>query len=375
MTLRLVKMELREIKIPFRFSFKHSLATRSAANNLLVILTADSGATGFGEVLPREYLTGESLSSCWEDLRTRWWPRLKELKFLESDSPLPTLRPLYLEADSERKTASYAGLDIAACDAWGRATGTPLQKLFGAAAFPVRLSAPLGAGKVSSVKLLALIFKLLGFREFKLKVDGNNIVPLVTAVRNIIGYNCSLRLDANAAWNLPEALALAQFLQEMNISSVEQPFPVGNNSELASLRNSGVRVMADESLCALADARELLSRSCADLWNLRLAKVGGFSGVRELAELGKRHGVKFQSGVLVGETSLLAAAQRCCLGLAEWEHVEYGFPKVLLKRDPFRGGPGGYLGSGHACPERPGLGVEPVQKILSRITVRREVFD
>ncbi len=64
----------------------------------------------------------------------------------------------------------------------------------------------------------------------------------------------------------------------------------------------------------------------------------------------------------MGETALISAAARACLGLCPYLHVEYGYPKVLLKIDPFQGDPGGYSGTGRPLGDDYGLGVSPEAK-------------
>ena len=77
----------------------------------------------------------------------------------------------------------------------------------------------------------------------------------------------------------------------------------------------------------------------------------------------------------MGETSLISAAARACLGLCPFLHVEYGYPRILLKIDPFQGDPGGYGGIGRPLGDAFGLGVTPRQDLLDQVTVKREVLE
>jgi hypothetical protein len=191
---------------------------------------------------------------------------------------------------------------------------------------------------------------------------------------------------------------MARELQQFDVSSVEQPIPAGNVQDLARVqREGGLPVMADESLCTLADAQTLLAEQAADIWNLRLAKIGGFTGLLAMLQLAgyplppalagqapaphlnrggeaRRYRPKMHLGVLVGETSLISAAARACLGLGPFLHVEYGYPRLLLKIDPFRGDPGGYSGRARPLGDDFGLGVSPRQRLLDEVTVRREIL-
>ena len=56
------QIELYHIQIPFRLPFQHSLAVHQASNNLVVKLTAEQGISGYGEGVPRDFVTGESMA-------------------------------------------------------------------------------------------------------------------------------------------------------------------------------------------------------------------------------------------------------------------------------------------------------------------------
>lgn len=376
MSLRITRLEVREVKIPFRFTFKHALAERNVAHNLIVVAHTDTGHAGFGEILPREYLTGETIASAWADLRDRWWPRLRMLEFSETENPVVRLRPVYLEADGARRTGSYAGIDVAVVDAWARSVKKTGATLFGQTPPAEQsLTWPLGGGGVRSVKWSARVGKLFGFRDFKLKTGREDDRERLRCVRRVLGTGRDLRVDANAAFTVEAALARAAMLREFGVSSVEQPIPAGDCAGLARIeREGGIPVMADESLCTLADARALIAAKAASLWNLRLAKVGGFTGFLELLALARAHNIGVHHGVLVGESPVLTAAARACAGLADYTHVEYGFAGVLLKKNIFTGWDRVYSGRGRPLGNAFGLGITPILPVFDSVTVRREIF-
>jgi L-alanine-DL-glutamate epimerase-like enolase superfamily enzyme len=130
--------------------------------------------------------------------------------------------------------------------------------------------------------------------------------------------------------------------------------------------------MADESLCSVQDAEALLPVGAGIRWNLRLAKVGGFTGLLELAALARTHGIPCQLGALVGETSILTAAARACLGITDFRWVESAFPRLLLRTDPVVGG--ALATRPVAAPlsnTTPGLGVALAERAVKRLLVAR----
>jgi L-Ala-D/L-Glu epimerase len=398
MTLRFRHLELREVKIPFRFAFKHTLAVRREAHNLILTLHSENGTIGYGEVIPRPYLTGESIDSAWQDIYSHYLPALRDLQFEVSQYPYEALQPVFSWATNQRKTAAYAGLDLAVWDAWAKTARRPGYSLFGQSRpLSAALTCPLGTGSFRYLWRVASLTKFLGFEHYKLKVGRIQDLAAVRLIRRIIGPRCDLRVDANGGWEVDQAISMARELQQFDVSSLEQPIPAGNVQDLARVqREGGLPVMADESLCTLTDAQTLLAEQAADIWNLRLAKIGGFTGLLAMLQVagyplppamkGKSfvnpyrvkpssgYRPKMHLGVLVGETSLITAAARACLGLCPFLHVEYGYPRILLKIDPFRGNPGGYSGTGRPLGDEFGLGIIPRPQLLDSITVRREVL-
>ncbi len=320
------------------------------------------------------------------------------MKLDVSNYPWEALQPIFTWATNHRKTAAYAGIDLAVWDAWARTARRPGYALFGQRRpLPALLTCPLGAGSFRYLWRVASLTKFLGFGHYKLKVGRVQDMAAVGLIRRIIGPQRDLRVDANGGWETDQAISMARELRQFGVSSVEQPIPAGNVQDLALVqREGGLPVMADESLCTLADAHTLLTEQAADIWNLRLAKIGGFTGLLAMlqvagyalppaltvktsanpnrAQQSPPYQPKMHLGVLVGETSLITAAARACLGLCPFLHVEYGYPRILLQIDPFQGDPGGYSGTGRPLGDDFGLGVSPRRRLLDNVTVRLEVL-
>src|SRR5204863_4999264 len=102
----------------------------------------------------------------------------------------------------------------------------------------------------------------------------------------VLGPDLPLRLDANGAWPVDQAIArLKEMRDRFNIESVEQPIAAGTGDaegDLAGLRRvraeAGVKVMVDESLCTLDDGRRIIDAGAADIFNIRIGKCGGLLG-------------------------------------------------------------------------------------------------
>ncbi len=372
MTLVIDRLVLRRIRVPFRFAFEHAARARKEADHLVVELRTADGHSGFGEILPRDYLSGETLASCREDVEALWWPLLARLEIPRATPPFAALAPLYERADAARRTASYAGIDVAVFDLWARAAGIPLADVLGGAPRSLPLTAPIGFGMPASI--VARAARFYGFETFKVKIGDAVSLSRAAAVARATGGR-PLVLDANGQSSVGTTIALAASLKAVGIevAAWEEPLGRGDLGGLSALRKSGLTLMADESVVTRADAAVLSANGAVTQWNLRLAKNGGFSGLRALAGLAAKCGAAVQLGALVGETSCSGAAAfpAAALILAATGRLplrcEASFPAWLLRQDPFTGGPVVRKGALTRTGDGAGLGVTPAR--LDQATV------
>lgn len=310
---RLAAIELVHLRIPLRAAFGHASHTRADAEAIVVVLhTAGGGRTGYGEIQPRPYVTGESYAGVLETtgpaLAQRW------LAQPAIEDPLTFLR-----AELER-----AGRDLALCGGFELAlldaAGIPLARALSAAgvdddAAPAR--DPLRAGviigfEVETARLTqqALMLRLSGKTDVKVKVGRQDDLERLRALSKVL-KTIPLRLDANEAWTTDQAIAqLRTFVDAgIPIASIEQPVPA---SDLAGLRRirveTGVPIMADESLCSLDDARRLVAAEAVDVFHVRLGKMGGLLGAQRMVAEAAARGLGVHLGTMVGETGILSRA-------------------------------------------------------------------
>lgn len=359
-TLHFESIELFDVATPMRLTFRHAAAARKNAQRILIRLTSRTGDNRrfqtLGEVLPRDYVTGETFSGARKIIAGELWPKLRELVLSPATPPATSLASLHASADTGMALAAWAGLDVAATTAWMKAFGQ------GAAALPVppglqpgdahlradsrsnpaTTTGPIGISNGLVTTVICLAFRLAGFTDFKMKIDGrahtsDDVMRRVRLVRWLIGDKATLRVDANGSLS-PEILrAIAPDLQSLGVISIEEPFPRGRQADMRAMAaelKGTIRIVADESLCTLNDARQLTGPNIG--WNLRLGKNGGFTGIAALLEISNKTGVPVQLGCLVGESEILEAAAGSIRHWAPWQHRESSFPGLLLAENPLK---------------------------------------
>jgi muconate cycloisomerase len=210
--------------------------------------------------------------------------------------------------------------------------------------------------------------RMAGLRHEKLTVGFVDDPARVAAVREALGSDASLRLDANGGWTFERAAEVLTAVGPLGIAAVEQPLPRGPIEDLARLRGAvPVPLMADESLVTLADARSLIAAKAVDFFNVRVSKCGGLARSLAIAALAAGAGLSVQVGSQVGETAILAAAGRhLAAALPDLAFAEGSFGTLLLTEDvSVESVRFGHRGEAPVL-TGPGLGVRVVEERLRR---------
>jgi len=322
--MRIVELEARQVRIPLRRKITHASHTREETDNVVIRCVLSDGSIGYGEGVPRDYVTGETIDSVFEllsrsDLDSQFTPCSD---FVEAVHMAERLRMAAVTDDDRmiQGNAARCAVELAVLDAFGRSFGEPLSTVTKLIA--PELHEPRGRVQYSGVignprswkkRAYPLVYWLAGFHQVKLKVGipGQDDVKRTRIIRRWLGRKIDLRIDANEAWTPAEAVERIRELEPFGITSVEQPLKHEEAPALAELRKQ-VRtpIMLDESLCGIVDAERAVKGGWCDLFNLRLSKCGGFIPSLRLAQFAKRHNLGYQLGCQVGETGLLSAAGR-----------------------------------------------------------------
>lgn len=376
--------------IPLKRTIRHASHTRRVNDTLLVRCRLNDGTEGWGESLPRPYVTGETIESAFEQLRAADLPRqlagpiggLREAVALCDGWTLP---PAAAASRDCFGNAARCAVELSVLDAVARAEGRPLSDVTAlvpetvairAAQDRVRYSAAITSLRPLKQAAHALFVRLHGFAHVKVKVGvaGVDDVRSLARVRRWAGRTVDLRIDANEAWTCDTLEAKLAPLLPFQLTACEQPVPHAGVDGLARVRpRIPVPIMLDESLCSQSDAERAIERGLCDLFNIRLSKCGGFVNSLRLAALAHRAGLGFQLGCQVGETGLLSAAGRHFAGSVDGlRYLEGSFERYLVRerltREDLTFGRGGWA---DILPGA-GLGVNVDAAAVRRVTRAEE---
>jgi L-Ala-D/L-Glu epimerase len=385
--MRIVELRAYVIQLPLRRKIQHASASRTDSQNILVQCRLQEGTTGWGEGVPREYVTSETAQGAMQQLtRTALAEQLDKECYDWSQviSLCESLRFEQTEPDPRhhKSNALRCAVELSILDAYGRFFGEPASKVL--KHFPssrsifeekesVRYSTTITAENPAKERLSAIKMRIYGFRQCKVKVgvQGANDRERLKRIRFWLGPRMDIRLDANEAWPVDKVKEHIEPLLPFRISCLEQPSPHEELEDLSHYKSQwGVPIMLDESLTSLYDAERAVRLGACDVFNIRLSKCGGFLSSIRLAEYAHQSNIGIQLGCHPGETGILSAAGRhWATHVKGIRYLEGSYDRHLLRELPTNEDVTfGYGGRALALNQR-GWGVTINPQVLNRIKI------
>lgn len=283
--MKISSVEVVPYALPFHRPYVTARGRIDRREMVLLRLRDDDGRIGLGEAVPLSLRGGASLA--------RVVAELEALGHRESLDEASLRDGATALSPPARCAALTALLDLR-----GRmAGGAPDPS-------PVECNATLVSDEPAAVADDALAWLGEGFSSFKLKLGAGDDVGQVRAVREAVGPEARLRVDANAAWDVETAKRTLAELEQFDVELAEQP--ACKMEELAEVCGAtSIPIAGDESIETCADAEEAIRMGACDFAGVKLSKVGGPEAAIEIAEVMPC----FLSSALDGPVGIAAAAQ------------------------------------------------------------------
>jgi muconate cycloisomerase len=383
---KIVELTAYHIRLPLRRAIRHASHRRTETENLVVRCVLEDGTEGFGEGVPRDYVTGETIDTSLALLQSSAWKDQLEScpDFARAVALAERVRLAPVPGDDRgcQGNAAHCALELALLDAFGKRFSVPVGDAVPLLApelhspqQTIRYSGVITSAKRFKLRLVCFAQRVFGFRQVKVKVGiaGYDDVGRLRVCRRWFGKGVNLRVDANEAWSADEAVERIRELEPFGITSVEQPVAHAQVKALREVRKQvQTPLMLDESLCSRIDAERAIADQTCDLFNLRLSKCGGFLPTLRLAQLAREAGLGCQLGCQVGETAILSAAGRHFatrvggLRYLEGSYDRHLVHEALATQDITFG-----WGGRASALAGPGLGITIDPAALARVTVRK----
>jgi len=347
---------------------------------VLVKIHTDEGITGIAESGgTSEWYGGDTQESVMAMINNYYAPQA-----LLGEDPF-NIEKIVARMDkiARHNNQSKAVIDFALHDIMGKKLGLPVYKLIGGKSIDkIPLGVVMNSGTHKEMAEEAMNIFKAGFRSAKIKVGygtQEEQVEMVRAVREAVGSEARIQIDANGGWNYFQALEILKKMEKYDVAIAEQPVPWWDVDGLARLRRKvNIPIFADESATELKHLMEIIQKDAADGLFLKVEKAGGILKARRWASIARAANLPVMCGCMVG-SGIQAAAQIHYLTADEWMsyleqealgplhiHGVLDTVKNPIKDDLAKNVPryeNGYV----YPPEGPGLGVELNEELIPKL--------
>jgi L-alanine-DL-glutamate epimerase-like enolase superfamily enzyme len=350
--IRIFKMD-----IPLKFPFVISLETITSAKNVLIEMETHSGLIGYGECSPYEKIHKETQSSCLQ-VAKRIAPRLIGVHPCDISTWQKKINH-----DLAGQYCIKSAFDMALYDLSAQIAGLPLYAYLGGNNNKLMFTdMTVGIDSPENMAVAAKNYRDDAFPAIKIKLgtNRNDDVRRVKSIREAIGYDLPLRIDANQGWDKNTALEILMELVPYHVEYCEQPVQAENMEDMAYLhKHSPIPIMADESLFDPKDALELIRKNACSGFNIKLSKAGGIRPAQLSALFAQTAEMKCQVGCFSESRLGITALAHFALAHDAIVHFDMDSP-FMLSLDPIVGGI-------NYTPEKqvvicsdPGIGCKPI---------------
>lgn len=294
MDVKIERVELFGIAMPLVGEYKNAYLSKSLVKGAVVRITATGGITGCGSIEPTPGYSKESVEDSLRVLEGRLAPLVIGMDPANVHQILETVGPA-VEGAYEAKAA----IEMACVDLAARVAGMPVHTYLGGAVKERLLfNAWIGILPPDEAAQETLHWKKQGFRSAKVKVGGDIHADRdrVAAIREAVGPEFHLRIDANAGYDADTSIELARMVAPYKLQLFEQPVPDHDLAGMARVRREanalGIPVMADESVTDHASLVRIVKADAADIFKVKVMKQGGVLNTRRMIATAEAAGIR-----------------------------------------------------------------------------------
>ena len=366
--MKIVNIEAILFRLPIRKEIgptKSSIWSMDAADHILIKIDTDESITGFGEALQRPTIYGETQQSVVAIIDSWIGPSLIGM------DPF-CLEQIWSKLDRMAANSTAKGaIDMALHDIQGKKLGLPVYKLLGGwRNGTVRASALLSADAPEKTAAAALAWKQqYGIDSFKIKVgmDSNRDVEAFIAIRQAVGDDATLYVDANQAWAPDEAIRIIKQISPYGLAWVEEPIKSWDfEGKRRVAGHIDVPVLLDESVITPQDVMHHIRMGIGDMFSIKTSRTGFYNSrkivqMAESANIPCLVGTARETGIgAVANAQFAASAKNILLG----ELTEFKIFEETLLKHPLKLSDGYFF-----LPDGDGLGVEVDMELVERYRI------
>ncbi|MBK9176498.1 MAG: dipeptide epimerase [Flavobacteriales bacterium] len=349
--MRITRFEFFPLSIPLRAPFVTSLGVLHEVESVVLRATTDDGMIGWGECNPFWTINGETQETCLA-VGKHLAKALIGHDPADIEGAHRVMDRLIFGNNSIKSVFDLALHDIAA-----QAAGVPLFRFLGGNLnHPLITDYTVSLGSPEMMATDAIDVVRNGFSVIKVKLGSgaNEDIARIRAIREAIGNDIPLRIDANQGWTPDTAIHILNALASSNIQHCEEPIPRWQFMQMRRIRESSpIPIMADESCCDHHDAERLIALGACQRFNIKLGKSGGLFKAKKIITLAEEAGMEVQIGGFLESRLAWTAAAHLALCSHAVRFCDMDTP-LMFTVDPVVGGITYGTGGRIAVPDGPG---------------------
>lgn len=353
--MKITKIELGEVNIPLVTPFKTALRTVESVNDIIVRVVTDEGVVGYGEAPATAVITGDTKGSIACAIESFIAPSLVGRQVEDLDRNMQILHRCIL-----KNTSAKAAVDMALYDLFAKSCQKSLYQVLGGCKKKIETDLTISVNPIEEMVKDSIDAIERGFHILKIKVgkEGKKDIERIKAIREAVGQEIQIRVDANQGWSAKEAVNIIGQMEEagLDIDLVEQPVKAHDLKGMQYVtQHTQTPILADESVFGAEDAIRLIQMEACDLMNIKLMKTGGIYEALKICAIAETFEIPCMMGCMLESKIAVSAAAHLAAAKGIITKVDLDGP-ALCKTDPYEGGPMFYE-SQIIMPEAPGLGI------------------
>lgn len=299
---KIVKVECFPVSTPLKKPVIMPNTRIVSIDSVVLKITADDGSVGISDSGDTSsWYRGELQESIIAMISNVIAPRILLGENPRNIEKIVALMDLLVRDNNQAK----ATVDFALHDLKGKLLGVPVYELLGGRTVEAaRQGWVLSAGKPEDVAAEAARAKAIGFALFKMKIGYGTLqddIDMVHAVRETVGPDAYLTIDANGFWSYEKALHIIRKIDSAGLDLIEQPLPHWDIEGMARLRAQvNTPIYADESAQELHNLKEIIDRRASDGLFIKLQKAGGLLKAQRWLTMARLAGLPVHCGCMIG---------------------------------------------------------------------------
>ncbi len=295
---------------PYRTKAYFKFFRNSQRSSIILKVTAEDGTVGWGQAVPVETWSYESVEASEVTLKNYLIPAVKGLNPTDLAAVHQAMNTVIRPSFSTGMPMTKAGIDLALHDLAGRLANKSVPEMWGRKPQQmVPLSWTLNPRTLDEVPVLMEEGRKLGYKHFNIKVapDPKFDIAMAKEVRRH-APNCFLWADANGGYDLETALAVAPRLKDAGVDVLEQPLPANRLTGFAAMKKQGaLPIIMDEGLVSSVELEEFIKLKLLDGIAMKPARTAGLWDARKQVQMALDNGLMFLGSGLTDPDLALAA--------------------------------------------------------------------